>query len=154
MAPHPRVGDPAPDFTLPGWYDGEEGRFSLSAERGHPVVLAFYPKDGGAVCTRQLIAYSDDLSTLTSTGASIWAISPQDLKSKAAFAGAYGLKLPLLADVDLAVARAYGVADGRGIRRSIVIVDATGTIAWTHTSIGSGLRYRGPAELAAALETL
>ncbi len=33
-----RVGDPAPNFTLPT-LDGE--RFTLSDQRGHPVVLIF-----------------------------------------------------------------------------------------------------------------
>lgn len=33
-----RVGDIAPDFTLP-MLDG--GTFTLSAHRGHPVVLIF-----------------------------------------------------------------------------------------------------------------
>ena len=36
------VGSPAPDFTLPA-DDGTTVR--LSALRGRPVVLAFYPKD-------------------------------------------------------------------------------------------------------------
>ena len=36
------VGSPAPDFTLPA-DDGSTVR--LSALRGRPVVLAFYPKD-------------------------------------------------------------------------------------------------------------
>jgi thioredoxin-dependent peroxiredoxin len=153
MAPVPRVGDPAPDFSLPGWYNGEAAEYTLSAEAGHPVVLAFYPRDGAAVCTRQLTAYSDELGALTATGAHVWGISPQDLDSKAAFAGTYGLKLPLLADTDLAVARRYGVDDGGRVRRAVVVVDATGTVAWMHVSVG-GLRYRGPVELAAVLESL
>ena len=39
-----REGDPAPDFTL----DGTLGGFQLSAQRGHPVLLFFYPKDNTA----------------------------------------------------------------------------------------------------------
>lgn len=37
----PGVGDPAPDFTLPG-SDGE--MHSLSDHRGRYVVIAFFPK--------------------------------------------------------------------------------------------------------------
>lgn len=38
----PEVGEPAPDFTLPS----DEGTsVRLSALRGKPVVLFFYPKD-------------------------------------------------------------------------------------------------------------
>ena len=37
----PDVGDPAPDFTLPG-SDGEQ--YTLSELRGRHVVIAFFPK--------------------------------------------------------------------------------------------------------------
>jgi hypothetical protein len=45
---HP--GDKAPDFELPG----TGGNFRLSAQRGRPVVLLFYPRDESRVCTSQL----------------------------------------------------------------------------------------------------
>ena len=38
-----KVGDPAPDFTLPGHRGGE--KFKLSDHRGKNVVLVFYPLD-------------------------------------------------------------------------------------------------------------
>lgn len=41
----PRVGEAAPDFTLPGIEAGERRDFTLSEHRGRPVVLAFYPGD-------------------------------------------------------------------------------------------------------------
>ena len=41
----PRVGDPAPDFTLPGIEDGNRRDFTLSEYRGRKVVVAFYPGD-------------------------------------------------------------------------------------------------------------
>ena len=37
----PDVGDPAPDFTLPG-SDGQQ--YTLSELRGRHVVIAFFPK--------------------------------------------------------------------------------------------------------------
>ena len=40
-----KVGDQAPDFTLPGVKDGERSDYTLSAFRGQRVVLAFYPGD-------------------------------------------------------------------------------------------------------------
>lgn len=39
------VGDPAPDFTLPGVEHGARRDFTLSELRGQKVVLAFYPGD-------------------------------------------------------------------------------------------------------------
>ena len=67
------VGATAPDFTLPGWYNQSAGSFSLAAERGHPVVLAFYPGDERLVCTRQMCAYSDSIADLHLFDAVVWA---------------------------------------------------------------------------------
>jgi peroxiredoxin Q/BCP len=41
----PRVGDPAPDFTLPGVAGEARRTYSLSEFRGQKVLLAFYPGD-------------------------------------------------------------------------------------------------------------
>ena len=41
----PKVGEPAPDFKLPGVVGTERRDFTLSAYRGQKVVLAFYPGD-------------------------------------------------------------------------------------------------------------
>jgi len=39
------MGQPAPDFTLPGIQAGERRDYTLSEFRGRNVVLAFYPGD-------------------------------------------------------------------------------------------------------------
>jgi len=39
------VGEPAPDFTLPGVAGQERRDHSLSEYRGRKVVIAFYPGD-------------------------------------------------------------------------------------------------------------
>ena len=39
------VGEPAPDFTLPGVAGEERRDYSLSEFRGSKVVIAFYPGD-------------------------------------------------------------------------------------------------------------
>ena len=41
----PTVGDPAPDFRLPGVENGLRRDFTLSEYRGRKVVVAFYPGD-------------------------------------------------------------------------------------------------------------
>jgi thioredoxin-dependent peroxiredoxin len=41
----PKVGDPAPDFKLPGVENGHRRDFTLSEYRGRKVVVAFYPGD-------------------------------------------------------------------------------------------------------------
>jgi len=39
------VGEPAPDFTLPGVAGEERRDYTLSEFRGTKVVIAFYPGD-------------------------------------------------------------------------------------------------------------
>lgn len=39
------VGDPAPEFTLPGVAGDVRRDYSLSEYRGKKVVIAFYPGD-------------------------------------------------------------------------------------------------------------
>ena len=124
------VGSSAPDFTLPGWYDLAVTPFSLAAERGHPVVLAFYPGDERLVCTRQLCSYSDSIADLHLYDAVVWGIAPQDVDSRREFAQGRKLRMPLLADEDKAVARTYGIVGPMGLRRSVFVVDAAGRIAW------------------------
>ena len=104
MAKSLEVGQPAPDFTLPALHlvDGKAVRDvrTLSQERGHPVVLAFYPGDDTSVCTKQMCSYSSGLEAFTDLGATVWGISPQDIDSHEKFAVKHGLRMPLLADTD------------------------------------------------------
>ena len=151
-AGHPEVGDPAPDFTLPA--TGGQS-FTLSALRGTPVVLVFYPGDHTPVCTTQLNAYTRDISQFDGMGARVVAISPQDIASHEDFSckqGGFGF--PLLADTDKAVGTAYGVIGPVGFyRRSVFIIDREGTIRYAHRSV-AGLTYRPVAELVGALEAI
>jgi peroxiredoxin Q/BCP len=146
----PEVGDEAPEFTLPAWVDGAKRMVSLSDERGHAVVLAFYPGDDTTVCTRQLCSYDDGLDSLSDLGAKVWGISPQDVDSHARFAEKRSIRLPLLADVGMTVARNYGIVGPLGLRRSVFIVDATGRIAWRKVTL-LGVTYPSAAEIRASI---
>jgi peroxiredoxin Q/BCP len=143
-----KTGDRAPDFTLPGT-GGQD--YSLADERGHVVVLAFYPGDDTAVCTVQLNSYNDDLSEFTELGARVFGISPQGIESHEAFAAKHGFKFPLLADTDKAVGKAYGVLGPIGFyRRSVFVVDGEGVIRYAHRAI-AGLTYKSSDELVKAV---
>ena len=140
MAKTPQIGQIPPDFTLPGIeLAGDEVRqdeFALSRQRGKPIVLAFYPGDNTAVCTRQLCSYTSGLESFTDFGAAVWAISPQGLASHEKFARKYGLAFPLLADEGLAVSREYGITlGGAGLRRSVFVIDADGVLRWKHVTL-------------------
>lgn len=131
----PAVGQQAPDFTLPGLVVQDDVAtrtdYTLSSAKGSPVVLAFYPGDETAVCTRQLCSYADSMEVFQNLGAQVWGISPQDVDSHERFARNRGLSFPLLADVDRAVVRAYGIGlPGLGLRRSVFLVDADGVLRW------------------------
>jgi peroxiredoxin len=143
------VGDIAPDFTLPG----TGGRsYSLSDYRGHPVVVVFYPGDNTPVCTKQLNAYTDDISRFEELEARVLAISPQSVESHEGFSEKHGLKFPLLADTEKKVAGIYGTLGPLGFpRRSVFIVDKDGVVRYVHRAI-AGLTFRSTDELVAAVE--
>ena len=140
MAKTPETGQVPPDFTLPGitLAGGEaiQADYTLSQQRGKPIVLAFYPGDNTAVCTRQLCSYTSGLESFTGFGAAVWAISPQGLASHEQFARKYNLAFPLLADEGLTVARQYGITlGGAGLRRSVFVIDADGVLRWKHITL-------------------
>jgi thioredoxin-dependent peroxiredoxin len=158
VAKTPDTGQVPPDFTLPGitLAGGEaiQADYTLSQQRGQPIVLAFYPGDNTAVCTRQLCSYTSGLESFTGFGAAVWAISPQGLASHEQFARKYNLAFPLLADEGLTVARQYGITlGGAGLRRSVFVIDADGVLRWKHVTL-VGLTFPTAPTISAQLASL
>ena len=150
MANAPQVGDEAPDFEL----DGTEGPFRLSDHRGERVVLLFYPGDFTPVCTKQFCSYAERAEDVSELDAVVVGISAQDLDSHYSFRDAHGIPMPLLADADKAVAKAYGVtAPVLGTRRGVIVVDEDGRIAYRDVA-AVGLSYQSVDDLAEILEGL
>ncbi|CAB4934638.1 unannotated protein [freshwater metagenome] len=150
MAKGLQVGDVAPDFELPG----TAGPFRLSERRGERVVLLFYPGDDTPGCTKQFCSYRDRSDDVGALGATLVGISRQDLDSHAGFTSKHGLTVPLLADVDGAVATAYGVAAPVvGTRRAVFIVDEDGIVRFRKVHV-IGLRFEDSDDLKAALDAL
>jgi thioredoxin-dependent peroxiredoxin len=146
----PKIGDQAPDFELPG----TGGRtYKLSDYRGRKVVLAFYPGDFTAVCTKQFCAYRDQSEKLDGIGADVLGISPQSVESHERFTEEKRLSVPLLADEDKQVARAYGVLAGPMVRRAIFIVDEQGVIRHRKVTL-AGLTYESVDDLERAVAAL
>ena len=145
------VGDKAPKFSLPATGGST---VSLDDYAGKPVVLVFYPGDDTPVCTKQLNSYNRDLGEFEALDAQILAISAQGIDSHESFAGKHGLKFPLLADTDKAVASLYGTLGPLGFaRRSVFIIDREGVIRYAHRAI-AGLTYRPVSELVEVLAAL
>ena len=149
-------GDTAPDFSLRA-DDGKEIR--LSALRGQPVVLYFYPKDDTPGCTREACSFRDRKSELAAHGAAVLGISPDDVASHGKFRDKYSLNFPLLADPGHKVADAYGAWREKnlygkismGIQRSTFLIDAKGKVrkAWKRVNVDGH-----DAEVLAALAAL
>ena len=150
MASAPHVGDLAPDFAL----EGTDGSFRLSDHRGRRVVLLFYPGDETAVCTKQFCSYRDRADDMSALDAVVVGISDQDVESHEAFAAHHGLTVPLLADVDRSVAKAYGAsAPVLGTRRAAFVIDEDGIVR--HRVVHRlGLDFQSADDLAEALDAL
>jgi len=150
MAKTPQVGEPAPDFELPG----TDGPFKLSDHRGERVVLLFYPGDNTMVCTKQFCSYRDRGGDFASLGATVVGISSQDLASHEGFVAKHSLNVPLLADVEKQVARSYDAFSPRlGVKRAVIVIDEQGIVRHRHDHL-LGLDYQSVDDLKAVLDTL
>lgn len=126
------LGQPAPDFTLPSTL-GEP--VTLSSYRGQKhVVLVFYPLDFSPVCSMQLPEYSGRQDDFAEAGAVVLGVNRDSVYAHKAWAAEYGIEVPLLADMNLDVARQYGVAiDERGISgRAVFLIDKGGVVRFEH----------------------
>ncbi len=123
----PKPGDSAPDFALSD-QRGETVR--LSALRGRPVVLFFYPKDDSPGCTAEACGFRDRYASFVEAGAEVLGISSDSVASHARFAAKHALPYRLLSDPDGEVQQLYGVQKSLGILpgRVTFMIDAEGVI--------------------------
>ena len=125
------VGSKAPDFTLP---NQDRQPVTLSAARGRPVVLAFFPAAFSSVCTTELCTFRDQLATLNSANAQVYGISVDTFFALKAFHDAERLTFPLLSDFNKQVIREYGVFNEdmiglKGIaKRAVFVLDQDGVV--------------------------
>ncbi len=128
-----RVGDPAPEFSLP---DADMTLTDSASLSGSPYVIYFYPKDDTPGCTLEGIEFSELASDFEQLGATVIGVSRDTCVSHAAFRDKYGLNVRLVADVEGGLCDAYGVWQEKekngekkmGIVRSTFVVDASGAI--------------------------
>jgi len=146
----PQVGEQAPDFTL----QGTDGTFTLSEHRGERLVLLFYPGDFTPVCTKQFCSYADRAEDMSRLDATVVGISAQPVERHQEFREMHAIPVPLLADEDRAVAKAYGVSQPiLGTRRAVFIVDEHGNVAYRHVHM-LGLDFQTVDDLEQALANL
>jgi len=127
------IGDVAPDFSLKAQDDKV---YSLSAFRGKPVVLVFYPLDFSPVCTDEHACFVNDMARFNELDAQVFGISVDSAWTHKAFAQKMGIDYPLLADFHPkgAVAESFGayLADKGIASRTIFLIDRDGKVADTY----------------------
>ncbi len=137
----PREGDRAPDFSLPwGSAEGPGGAqwFSLSAQRGKVVVVAFYPRDFTSGCTAEMRTFTEQYSEMFGDGVVVVGISTDSVETHVRFAQSLGLPFRLLSDHDQSVARAWGSAGENGNnRRTVYVVDQRGKVVYADRRFGA-----------------
>lgn len=129
-----KIGDPAPDFTLPN-QSGE--MVSLHDFIGQKtVVLYFYPKDFTSGCTAEACAFRDSYEVFKEAGAEVMGVSSQSVDSHKRFAIANTLPFVLLSDEDSRVRKLYGATSAFGLMpgRVTYIIDKKGIIRHTFSS--------------------
>ncbi|HYT04298.1 MAG TPA: peroxiredoxin [Gemmatimonadales bacterium] len=129
-----RVGDVAPDFTLPDQWGKPVRLWDSIGQR--TVVLYFYPKDETPGCTLEARAFRDNYERFTSQGAEVIGVSSDSVRSHRRFAARHALPFLLLSDRGGAVRELYGVEKTLGFLpgRVTYVIDKTGVVRHVYSS--------------------
>jgi len=134
------AGDMAPAIELP---DTDMNERSLAEFAGSWVVVYFYPKDDTPGCTIQANEFSDLGDEYADAGITVLGISADDCFSHQAFREKFGLKIILLADVEMTACNNYGVYQEKekngvrklGIVRSTFVIAPDGRLAYAEYGV-------------------
>ena len=127
------IDKPVADFTLPATGGNT---FTLSAQRGTPLVLYFYPKDSTPGCTTEAQQFRDLYPAFLAAGCSVLGVSRDSLRSHESFKAKQSLPFELLADTDERLCRQFDVIrmkklygkEVRGVERSTFVIDRDGVL--------------------------
>ncbi len=142
-----KVGDIAPEITLPAW---PEGILKLSGLKGKHVVLYFYPRDNTPGCTTESCDFRDHHDDFENAETVVLGISRDSVTSHRRFSEKFDFPFRLLSDTEEKACTAYDVIkmknmygkQVRGIERSTFLIDPTGHIA----QIWRKVKVKGHAE--------
>ena len=135
-------GHPAPALDLP---TDNGGRVSLSALKGKPAVVYFYPKDDTTGCTREAQDFNALTPDFAALGVPVIGVSRDTVKKHDRFKAKYDLAVVLASDEDGAACEAWGVwvqkklygREYMGIERATFLIDADGRVvrAWRNVKV-------------------
>jgi peroxiredoxin Q/BCP len=134
------IGLEVPDLSLPA----TSGKtFQLKALRGQAVVIYFYPKDSTPGCTTEAGQFRDLHDAFVKSGASVWGVSRDSLKSHENFKSKLGLPFELLCDADELACQLFDVIkmknmygkQVKGIERSTFLIDRAGRLVQEWRSV-------------------
>jgi len=111
--------------------------FTLSANKGHAVVVYFYPKDNTPGCTTEGEQFRDLHGAFAKQGAVVVGVSRDSMKSHESFKAKKAFPFELISDADEALCKAFDVIrmknmygkQVRGIERSTFLIGPDGTLA-------------------------
>jgi len=110
--------------------------FKLSAQRGHPLVLYFYPKDNTPGCTDEGAQFRDLYAEFQKRHCEIYGLSRDSVRSHEGFKAKMTFPFDLLSDEEELACTMFGVMKMknmygkkvRGIERSTFVIDADGRV--------------------------
>jgi len=112
------------------------GEIALSALKGSPFVLYFYPRDNTPGCTTEALAFSELAKKFQDLGVIVIGLSKDSPQSHDRFKDKHKLKLTLASDPETKVAQDYGVwvektlygRTSMGMERATFLIDGAGKI--------------------------
>ena len=140
MAVTLQEGDKAPDFK---GLDQNSKAVSLADFKGKNLILYFYPKDDTPGCTAEACSLRDGYQDLLDSGYAVVGVSPDSVAKHGKFVDKFDLPFPLIADVDKAVIKAYGVwglkkfmgREFEGVHRLTFVIDVDRCISRIITKV-------------------
>jgi peroxiredoxin len=125
----PATGSPAPDFTLPSTAGTD---VTLSKLRGKNVLLAFFPLAFTGVCTKEMLAFTEDSDQFREAETVVVPISVDSIPTLSEFKAKENLSVDLVSDFKREVSRLYGtlIEDRFFSNRAYVLIDREGIVRW------------------------
>src|SRR5215467_5204496 len=131
----PRLGELAPDFTLPSTAGKD---VTLSSSRGKSnVLLAFFPLAFTSVCSREMCEIYENIDRFQTASTLVLGVSVDSVPTLREFQYKNGMQTEMLSDFKREVSRAYGVLDEENFfsRRAYFLIDKQGVLRWAHVEV-------------------